>query len=45
MDPGGFEIAKHIGEADSREEGEGELGAIMTVEMNFRQQVAQGNTQ
>ena len=45
METGRFEVVKHIGEADSREERQRELGAVMAVEMNFREQVAQGNTQ
>ena len=45
MEPGGFDVVKHIGEADAREERQRELGPVVAVEMNFREQVAQGNTQ
>ena len=45
METGGFDVVKHIGEADSREERQRELDPVMAVKMHFREQVAQGNAQ
>ena len=41
----GFDVVQGVGEAESHEEGCDELAAIVAVEMDLRQQVAQGNAQ
>ena len=45
VDGARFDVIQDVGEADSHEEGDDELAAIMAVEMDLRQQVAQSNAQ
>ena len=45
VDGAGFNVIQCVGETDAHEEGCDELAAIVAVEMDLRQQVAQGNAQ
>ena len=43
MEIGRFQRPYAVGQAEAQQESQGELGAIVAVEMHFRQQVAEGN--